>query len=183
MSPLNTPSATLEVRRHAERATGTDAPDGLSTRGLTMAGRLRRESAFALVVSSPRGRARATALAIAGRVDEIEPLLGGSPDEALTQTQYDTMRSQEAVAELLRTSTPSLRFAEGQLAVWGRIAMRLADGTALVITHGGNIELPATMLATELGASIEPLPLTFCEGVRIRYEGGLPVALERLRAQ
>lgn len=39
-----------------------------------------------------------------------------------------------------------------------------------------------TFLNLARGANLEPLPLTFCEGVRVTYEDGKVVALERLRA-
>lgn len=98
----------IDVRRHAERASGPDAVGAISASGLAMARRLRAEGLkFALVVSSPRDRARETAVAIAGRVDESDAIIGGSPDEALTQDQYDALTSQRAVTELLRTSAPS----------------------------------------------------------------------------
>lgn len=172
----------IDVRRHAERASGPAAEGDLSAAGLAMARRLRSPGdGFALVISSPRQRARDTAIVIADRVDEIDQVLGGSPDEVLTQAQYDTLRSQEAVAELLRTSAPTHRFAEEQLAFWQRVAGRVTDGErALLVTHGGNVELPAVLLATRLGVSVGPLPLTYCQGVRIRFERGAAIALERL---
>lgn len=139
---------------------------------------------FALVISSPRDRARGTAIAMADRVDDIETILGGSPDEALTQAQYDTLRSQEAVAELLRMSAPTRRFAEEQLAFWESVARRLPSGqSALLVTHGGNIELPAVMLGVRLGANCDSLPLEYCEGVRVQFQEGRAVALERLWAR
>lgn len=173
---------TIDVRRHAERADRASEASGLSTAGLAMARSLRSRTApFSLVISSPRERARATAIAIADRVDELEPRLGGCPDDALTQAQYDTLVSQTAVAELLRMNAPSARLAEGQLAIWRSVARRLDDGgAALLVTHGGNIELPAVLLAIGLNADVGPLPLGYCEGVRIRFEEGEPVAVGRL---
>lgn len=149
-----------------------------------MARRLRApDRGFALVISSPRERARDTAIALAYRVDETDAVLDVAPDEALTQTQYDTLRSAEAVAELLRTNPLARRFAEDQVSLWESLARRVPDGErALLVTHGGNIELPAVVLGTHLGASVGPFPLTYCEGMRVRYEQGRPVAIERLRA-
>lgn len=149
-----------------------------------MARRLRPAGGgFALVISSPRERARDTALAVADRVDEIATILDVSPDEVLTQTQYDRLRSQEAVAGLLRTSAPTGRFAEDQLSFWQSVARPLASGeSAPLVTHGGNIELAAVRLAARLGTRVDPLPLSFCEGVRVRFEQSEPVALERLSA-
>jgi len=164
----------LEIRRHAERARKGDAHGGLTAGGAAMARALRRDAQpFALVISSPRERARDTAIAIAGRVDETAEGLAPSPDEALTQTQYDAMTSQEELVHLLGTNDPSRRFAQEQLAVWEGIARRLGEGDrALVVTHGGNIELPAALLARRLDSVLGRLPLSYCEGVRVEHSNG-----------
>lgn len=111
-------------------------------------------------------------------------MLDVAPDEALTQAQYDSLRSQQAVAELMEVSASARRFGDEQLSLWDRVAGRVPEGeSALLVTHGGNIELPAVLLAMRMGAEIGPLPLTYCEGVRVRYDHGRPEALERLRAE
>ena len=176
---------TIDVRRHAERAGGSGASGGLPAGGLAMARRLGSQGdRYALVVSSPRERARATAMAIAQRVDEVEPMLAEVPDDALTQAQYDTLRSQEDIADLIRSSSGTSRVAEEQVSLWRRVAQRLRDGeSALLLTHGGNIELPAVVLATRGGAIVGPLPLGYCEGVRVRFDQGRAIAVERLSAE
>lgn len=175
---------TLEIRRHAERAGRTDAGGTLSAAGLAMSRSLQRDATlFALIVSSPKSRARETAAAIGGRVDEIAGSLAGSPDEALTQEQYDTITSQEEVIQLMGAQEPSLRFAEAQLEVWEALVRRLRDGErALVVTHGGNVELPAALLARRLGSGIGPLPLGYCEGVQAEYADGRWSRIARLYA-
>lgn len=177
-------SRSIEVRRHAERASARDDVGSLSRAGHDMARRLRQpERSFALVISSSRERARDTAMAIADRVDEVDDVISGSPDDALTQAQYDSMRSQAAVMELLAMSAPSRRFAEGQVAFWERVAGRIREGeTALIVTHGGNIELAAALVASRLDTHIGALPLGYCEGVRVLYERGAPVGIERIPA-
>jgi len=174
----------LEIRRHAERASEEGSGRALSAAGIAAARGLRRGAAeFALVISSPRERARETALAIAGRVDEMSESLAASPDEALTQQQYDAMRSLQDVLELIGGNEHTLRFARQQLAIWESVARRLRDGTtALVVTHGGNIVLPAALLARRLGTDVAPLPLSYLEGVRVDYSQGRCRALERLPA-
>src|SRR5439155_3349137 len=138
---------------------------------------------FALVISSPRERARATAVEIAGHVEETSESLAASPDEALTQQQYDAMRSLQDVLELIGDNEHALRFARQQLAIWESIARRLRDGTtALVITHGGYIVLSAALLSRRLGTDVAPLPLSYLEGVRVDYSKGRWRALERLPA-
>src|SRR5437773_3023538 len=120
----------LVIRRHAERGSEEGSGRALSAAGLAAARRLRRDAEeFALVVSSPRERARETALEIAGHVDETSPHLSGSPEEALTQRQYDTMRRLQDVLELIAGSEHALGFARQQLAIWESIARRLRDGT------------------------------------------------------
>lgn len=149
-----------------------------------MAVRLRPRRPYALVISSPRERARETATIIADRVDKAETMLDVAPDQAITQAQYDSLRSQQAVAELIQVSASARRFADEQLSLWDRVAGRVPEGeSALLVTHGGNIELAAVLLATRIGAEIGPLPLSYCDGVRVRYDGGRPEALERLRAE
>ena len=174
----------LVIRRHAERGSEEGSGRALSAAGHAAARRLRRDAEeFALVVSSPRERARATAVEIAGRVDETSELLGGSPDEALTQQQYDTLRSLHDVLELIAGSEHALSFARQQLATWESIARRLRDGTtALVITHGGNIVLPAALVARRLGRDIAPIPLSHLEGVRVEYAQSRWRSVERLSA-
>src|SRR5207253_7283037 len=128
-------------------------------------------------------RARETAIEIGGQVDETSEFLAGSPDKALTQQQYDTMRSLEDVLELIGGNEHALRFARQQLATWESIARRLRDGTtALVITHGGNIVLPAALVARRLGRDIAPIPLSHLEGVRVEYAQSRWRSVERLSA-
>jgi broad specificity phosphatase PhoE len=174
----------LEIRRHAERGSEERPGRALSAAGIAAARGLRRDAdEFALVISSPRERARETAATIAGHVDETSEFLAGSPDEALTQEQYDTMRSLQDVLELIGGNEHALRFAQQQLATWESIARRLRNGTiALVVTHGGNIVLPAALLARRLGHDVAPLPLSHLEGVRVEYSQGRWCGLERLSA-
>jgi broad specificity phosphatase PhoE len=173
----------LEIRRHAERGSEERPGRALSAAGIAAARGLRRDAEFALVISSPRERARETAAAIAGHVDETSEFLAGSSDEALTQEQYDTMRSLQDVLELIGGNEHALDFARQQLATWESIARRLRDGTtALVVTHGGNIVLPAALLACRLGQDVAPLPLAHLEGVRVEYSQGRWRGLERLSA-
>src|SRR3989442_2648645 len=180
----STAMVSLEIRRHAEPGSEEGSGRGLSAPGIAAARGLRRTAGeFALVISSPRERARETAIEIAGQVDETSEFLAGSPDKALTQQQYDTMRSLQDVLELIGGNEHALRFAQQQLATWESIARRLRDGTnALVITHGGNIVLPAALLARRLGTDVAPLPLSYLEGVRVEYSQGRWCGLERLAA-
>lgn len=88
------------------------------------------------------------------------------------------MLSQAAVAELICGTAASRRFAEEQLAIWRSATQRIGDSqTALLITHGGKIELPAVLHAIGLGATVDPLPLA---GVHARFHDEELAAVIRL---
>lgn len=167
--------AVLEVRRHAERAGPTDAGSALSRAGRAMAEALAlRSPAYAVVVASPLPRAKETAELIGGRLDSAEPAL--LPD----LSQLGLAGTIEEYAALL--GEPRERaLADEQAGAWARIASAAGSGSALVITHGGVIELAASVIARELGSVLRGKAFSYCEGVRIRYERGRPAALEVLR--
>lgn len=166
---------TLEVRRHAERAGPTGAGSALSPAGRAMAERLALAApAYALVAASPLPRARETAAIVGGRLDLADPAL--LPDLA----QLGQADSIEQYATLL-DSDRERALAEEQAAAWARVAAHAGGGHALVITHGGVIELAASAIARALGLVLRGRGFSYCEGVRIRYESGRPVSLEVLR--
>ena len=167
--------ALLEVRRHAERAGPTHAGSALSPAGQAMAERLGRKApAYAVVVASPLPRAKETATLIGGRLDNADPAL--LPD----LSQLGLASTIEEYAELLDQERERA-LADEQAGAWARIASAAGDGQALVITHGGVIELAASRIARSLGTPLRGKAFSYCEGVRIRYERGSPAALEVLR--
>jgi len=118
-------------------------------------------------------------------VDEIEPILDVAPDETLTQDQFDTLRSQDAVAELLRSSTAARRFRRRPVVALGAGAAdesRTAAHAPCWLRMGETSSCPPCCSPRVWATSIDPLPLEYCEGVRVCFEAGRPVALERLRA-
>lgn len=167
----------VEVRRHAERAGPTEAGSALSAAGRAMAERLARSApAYAVVASSPLPRAKETASIIGGRLDLADPAL--LPD----LSQIVQVRTIEEYAPLLAGGERERALAGEQAGAWRRLGGAAKDGTALVITHGGVIELAALSIARELGVALRGHAFSYCEGVRVRYERGTAVALEVLRA-
>ncbi|HEX4744596.1 MAG TPA: histidine phosphatase family protein [Candidatus Limnocylindria bacterium] len=167
--------AILEIRRHAERAGPTHAGSALSPAGRAMAERLGRKApAYAVVAASPLPRAKETAELIGGRLDSADPAL--LPD----LSQLGLAGSIEEYAALLDEERERA-LADEQTGAWARIAAAAGDGHALVITHGGVIELAASRIARALGTPLRGSSFSYCEGVRIRYERGRPAALEVLR--
>lgn len=199
--------AIVEVRRHAERAGPTDAGSALSPAGRAMAERLARTApAYAVVAASPLPRAKETAAIIGGRLDLTDPAL--LPD----LSQIVQARTIEEYAPLLDEGDRERALAEEQAGAWARLGVLadgrerpagVADGregsgvvggrsaakdsaaddvAALVITHGGVIELAALRIARELGVTLRGDAFSYCEGVRVRYQRGRAVALQVLRA-
>jgi broad specificity phosphatase PhoE len=170
--------ATLDIRRHAQRRDLADSQSALSAAGREMCDRLAKVAPrYALVVSSPLPRAKETAERIGGRLDGIDP--GLLPDIAQGITERRTLADWAA---LLRDQEDARRFAEEQLPVWSRIASRLEEKqTALAVSHGGIIDLPAVLLAQHLGTSLGGPAFGYCEGVRVTYAKGAPAKVEVLR--
>jgi len=168
--------AIVEVRRHAERSGPTESGSALSAAGRAMAERLARTApAYAIVAASPLPRAKETATIIGGRLDVADPAL--LPD----LSQVVQVRTIEEYVPLLMAGERERRLADEQQGAWARYGDATRDGTVLVITHGGVIELAALRIAAVLGKDLRGKAFSYCEGVRVRYERGHPASLEVLR--
>lgn len=168
--------AIVEVRRHAERAGPTEAGSALSAAGRTMAERLARSApAYAVVAASPLPRAKETAAIIGGRLDLADPAL--LPD----LSQIVQLRTIEEYAPLLAGGERERVLADEQAGAWLRLGGAAKDGAALVITHGGVIELAALNIAKAIGKDLRGDTFSYCEGVRVHYTDGKPTSLEVLR--
>jgi len=173
----------LDIRRHAQRQNTNDQQSSLSTAGLAMCEKLAKSAPkYALVVSSPLPRAKETAQRIAGRLDAVEPAL--LPDLGGQAAQvFGEMRTLADWSRLMARDEAARKFAEEQLPAWGRIATRVGEkDRVLAISHGGIVDLPALVIMRQLGVSIEVPSFNYCEGARITYAKGKPVAIDLLRA-
>jgi broad specificity phosphatase PhoE len=176
--------STLEIRRHAERVNRADEASALSAAGHAMCERLAKDAPkYALVVASPLPRAKETAERIAGRLDSVEPAL--LPDlGGAAARMFGEMRTLADWALLLRTDESARRFAEEQLPAWARIASRVGEkDRVLAVSHGGIVDLPALVVARQLGATLHGASFGYGEGVRVTYTKGAPVKIEELRVR
>ena len=173
----------FDVRRHAKRAEHDDEDSGLSSDGRAMALALAATApAYALVAASPIRRARETAELIGGRVDETVPGLAPDLGPLLSYGAYLMLSELSGWIGFVQGDPAALRMADEQLGVWAGLAARVRDGeSALAVSHGGVIEIPAAALALRLGANLGGPAFGYCEGVRVAYEGSEPVAIEVLR--
>jgi len=155
---------TLEIRRHAHR---NRPGQHLSQEGVSLARRLGNQTGpFARVVTSPVPRAWESALAMGFAVDQQVELLASLPDEAgpwevgffawgqRYQQQPVLTRHGRRLCDLLTS-----------------IAKGLADDqAALIITHGGIVELAAVACRPEADHAAWGPACGNCEGVRLTYD-------------
>jgi broad specificity phosphatase PhoE len=174
----------LEIRRHAERIDRGDDRSALSAAGRAMCERLAKDAPkYALVVSSPLPRAKETAERIAGHLDGVDPAL--LPDlGGAAARMFGEMHALADWELLMRTSESARRFAEEQLPAWARIASRVGErDRVLAVSHGGIVDLPAIVVARQLGATLNGASFGYGEGVRVTYAKGAPVKIEELRVR
>ncbi|MDE1820583.1 MAG: histidine phosphatase family protein [Euryarchaeota archaeon] len=167
---------TLEVRRHSLR---TPPEEHLSKEGLELAEDVGRSSGgFAAALSSPLPRARETAEAmgvVPTRVEELWSSLGEADDLPWPAT---FLMCREALARGGGAARLSGRLVASAL----RLVQEVPEDTsALIITHGGLPELLAAALFPAEDARAWGGALRCMEGIRITFEGGLPVQIGVLR--
>jgi hypothetical protein len=76
------------------------------------------------------------------------------------------------------------RFAKKQADLWRKITKALPDGgAALIISHGGIVELGAIGCLPEANHAAWGAHFEYCEGVRLHFDGEKFVDIEILRVQ
>lgn len=69
-----------------------------------------------------------------------------------------------------------------QTALWKSFLSEVPDGEAgLVVTHGGLLEIGTIALLSELHMPIEGEAFAYCEGIRLRANGGMIKTVEQMR--
>ena len=179
---------TVELRRHSIRGESKD----LSPYGLQLAREARRglQEAYALVLSSPKTRCRQTVEAFGFRRYLIEERLGPldyAPfddfEKAIRKMRRKKQLSWIEAAFRIPEASPELREAgKAVVKTAADIAAFLHDGeTALAVTHGDIPELAALTVAPSFELKHLGRPLSFCEGVALRFEGDKLVNANVLR--
>ncbi len=168
----------LEVRRHTMRV---KQGKHLSQDGVTLARRVGGEiGPFARVVTSTVPRAFETAIAMGFAVDEELDELSTMPDAV--EDEYDWQSGFEAAAQAVAQDGAAAKFARSQAKLWKSIAQSVPDGgAALAITHGGIVELGAAGCLPEFDFRRWGESCSYCEGVRLSFDGQRFVAAQLLR--
>ena len=168
----------LEVRRHTMRV---KPGQHLSQEGVTLARRVGEGMGpFARVVTSTVPRAFETAIAMGFAVDEQIEALATLSDEVDREMPWPAGFADYARA--VAQGKHSAHFSRKQAALWRELAQRIPVGAAaLVISHGGIVELGAVGCMPEADHTAWGPYCDFCEGVRLGFEGDRFVSIEILR--
>ena len=156
---------TLEVRRHTMRRKPGQhlSQDGIDLARLVGAG----SGPYSLVVTSPIPRAVETAIAMGFEVDEMDDALGRIPSGTGSRWPLPFADISAAVRE----GGDAARFAVQVADIWRNIVGRIPESTrALVVTHGGIVELGAVAAVPDGPHHAWGDPLGYCEGVRLVFD-------------
>jgi broad specificity phosphatase PhoE len=159
----------LEVRRHTmRRKPGAH----LSQDGIFLA-RLVGSTAgpFSRVVTSPIPRAVETAIAMGYEVHETLDALGHLPEDVFKEVGWRP-NSFTRFAQAIALGGSAAKFAGEQARLWQSIVAQIPDSQqALIITHGGFVELGAVACLPEADHGAWGGVLGYCEGVRLSFDG------------
>ena len=169
---------TIEVRRHSIRER---ASQDLSEQGLALARLIGAETGpFQRVVTSTVPRAYQTAVAMGFSVDEQVELLNSYGDAVEAEIPWPADFSE--YTEPIRRGGAPTRYAQRLAEFFASLAESLPEaGAALVVTHGGVVEIGAVACLPEARHDNWGDYVECCEGVRLFWEGGKFVEAEVLR--
>lgn len=168
----------IEVRRHSIRERMSQ---DLSDQGILLARFIGEEiGPFNRVLTSCIPRAIQTAAAMGFQADEQVELLNTYGDAVETVIPWPASFD-EYTAPLLRGGAAK-RYADQLAAYYRHLAESLPDGgAALVITHGGVVEISAVACFPTANHAAWGNYIECCEGVRMVWEAGGFVKIEVLR--
>ena len=159
----------LEVRRHTMRH---KPGQHLSQKGVSLANYIGKSAGpYNMVVSSEKPRAIETAIGMGFATDHQIAELGTMPEEVLCALAWPT--SLGNISETVRKNEACYHFAREQANHWRTISDQLSDNqTALIVTHGGIIELGAIGFAPDADHATWGEAIGYCEGFRFTQVGG-----------
>ena len=169
---------TIEIRRHSLR---NKPGDDLSEQGLALARMIGAGMGpFQRVVTSPILRAYQTAIAMGFQVDEQVELLSTYGDSVEAEIPWPADFSEYTVP--IQRGWAATRYAKRLVEFYTGLLESLPEaGAALVVTHGGVVEIGAVACLPEADHTAWGDYIECCEGVRLYWEGGKFVKAEILR--
>lgn len=160
---------TLEIRRHSIRS---QPGDHLNQTGVTLARTVGQNMGpFDLVVTSTLPRAFETAIAMGFAVDKQIGLMSSYGNDVGREAPWPL--SVAGYAEAVRGGDAAARYANQLVEVYGKLINYLAEGrAALVINHGGILELGAVAALPDADHFAWGSHFDYCEGLRLFWEDG-----------
>jgi broad specificity phosphatase PhoE len=168
----------LEIRRHSIRSPSSDH---LSQSGVALARLVGRNiGPFDRVVTSTIPRAYETAIAMGFAVDEQNELMntyGG-----LVEKEAPWPQPFNNYADIIKQEGAAARYAKKLMKYYSSIMESIAEGrSALVITHGGVVEIGVIGCLPEHDFSSWSNSAGYCEGARLYWDDRF-IRAEELRA-
>jgi broad specificity phosphatase PhoE len=170
----------LDVRRHTIRSLSSPH---ISQDGVDLARRVGEGlGKFDRVVTSTLPRAFETAIAMGYAVDEQIEQLGLMGDEVQAVVQWNA--GYAAWARAAANSPVVGIYTQSLAELWRSIVRVLPEnGRALIISHGGIVEAGTIGCLPSATRVAYGTACSYCEGVRLTFDGDTVVNLEMLRAE
>ena len=168
----------IEIRRHSIR---NKPGQHLSQQGVTLARLVGQNlGPFDRVVTSTLPRAFETAIAMGFAVDEENELMSTYGDVVEAEAPWPMLPAE--YAKVIRKGKATARYADQLANYYLHLIDYLADGrAALVINHGGVVELGAVACLPDVDHESWGPHFDCCEGVRLFWDDGKFVNAEILR--
>lgn len=153
----------------------------LSQEGVTLARRIGQDlGPFARVVTSTLPRAFETAIAMGFAVDEQVELM--STYGEVVENEVPWPQPFSVYARAVKRDKAAGRYANQLAEYYSALATSLAaGGAALVINHGGVLELGVVACLPDADFESWGGPVSYCEGARLFWQDGKFVGAEALR--
>ncbi len=157
----------LEIRRHSIRA---NPGDHLNQQGVTLARLVGQNiGPFDRVVTSIHARAFETAIAMGFSVDEQVELMSTYGLDVEREAPWPLSFADYAL--ILQNGGPSARYARQLVEYYTGLMNYISEGrAALVINHGGVVELGVVGCLPDFDFSLWGGPVEYCEGARLYWD-------------
>ena len=170
----------IELRRHSIR----DKPSPhLTQEGVDLAKKVGETLGnFHKIISSNAPRATETAVAMGYAVGEVLDEVSMTPESIGQEVNWGMGFSE--YAEVIKKDGETAKYARKMVMFITKIAEELPDdGYALIVTHGGLIEICTIGCIPNIDYAFWGKPLEYCEGVRLAFDGEKFVSAEILRLE
>jgi broad specificity phosphatase PhoE len=168
----------LELRRHSKRVI---PGEHLSQEGVRLARRVGQSMGpFALVITSTITRAFETALAMGFAVQEQHEAFCPPSDKVNDAIQYPAPFAHWA--QQMKDNKHVNRYVNAQSESLHEVVADIDEGdSALIVSHGGVVEAGAVGCAPQFDWAAAGDAVSYCEGVRLSFDGLRFVKVELLR--